>query len=68
MTEKRTAGMQFGVKMFVYIGSTLAILASIVAIILKLTAGTTSGLFHSYSTSAIAVLLIILVRLAPNAK
>ncbi|WP_144829397.1 hypothetical protein [Kocuria rhizophila] len=68
MTEKRTAGVQFGVKMFVYIGSTLAILASIVAIILKLSAGTTSGLFHSYSTIAIAVLLIILVRLAPNAK
>ena len=68
MAEKKTASVQYGVKMFVYIGATLAILGSIAAIILKLSAGTTSGLFYSCSTIAISVLLVILVRLAPNAK
>ncbi len=68
MTEKKTARVQYGVKMFVYIGAALAILASIVAITLKLSAGTTSGLFYSYSTIAIAVLLIIFVRSSPQAK
>lgn len=68
MTEKKTARVQYGVKMFVYIGAALAILASIVAITLKHSAGTTSGLFYSYSTIAIAVLLIIFVRSSPQAK
>lgn len=68
MTEKKTARVQYGVKMFVYIGAALAILASIVAITLKLSARTTSGLFYSYSTIAIAVLLIIFVRSSPQAK
>ncbi|MDO4919154.1 hypothetical protein [Kocuria sp.] len=58
----------YGVKKFIYIAAALAIVCSIVSIVLKLSAGSSAGLFYSYSTIVIAVLCIVLVRINPNAR
>lgn len=68
MAENKTGTVQYGVKMFVYIAGTFAILASIVGTVLKLSAGTTSGLFFPLTTIVIAVVCIVLVRRTPNAR
>ncbi|MFL0503889.1 hypothetical protein AABM36_04205 [Kocuria sp. KSNUG] len=68
MAEEKTGSMQYGVKKFVYVGGTLAILVSVVAIALKLSAGTTSGLFFPLTTMVLAVIFILLARFNSNAK
>lgn len=60
IAEEKTGPVQYGVKMFVYIAGTFAILASMVGTVLKLSAGTTSGLFFPLTTIVIAVVCIAL--------